>query len=90
MWWYQSQGHLPRSRSNTKVTLFKKKKKKKKKKNRLFSGALVFHKHSLFCRNVFKRIPARVVETKDFVNLNTKFRCVSATLSAYTLYRHLG
>ena len=47
--WYQVQGHQSRSRSNMKVTVFKKKKAN--------AGALVFRKHSLLqnvnCRLIY-------------------------------------
>ena len=39
IWLYQGQGHVPRLRSNTEITLFK---------QQPFSGALEFPKHSLF------------------------------------------
>ena len=42
IWWHQGKGHLPRSRSYTKVIL------KKKKKTWPCSRVLVFHKYSLF------------------------------------------
>ena len=47
VWRYQGQGHLPRSRSNTKVTVFKK----------AVFGGLVFYKHSLY-ENISIPVPS--------------------------------